>query len=183
MPPGYGYLTRHLYTGRLMLGEAVQTTNMRVLALENEEKTRLRAKNTYMFRPRQPQRTKTLAFKVPLQTKLRFRPRGYGQPPRRGSPWSDKLWESPANAGRPKAHRQVLTPVLTTQARKRTECCILAGQQQPASPSMAGGRLLRRTGGWSPPPEAGRGGGRPTRAGGRAPAQPDLHPSKDDEHP
>jgi hypothetical protein len=46
---GYGYLTRHLYTGRLTLGEAVQTTNRRVLVLENEEKTRLRAKFTYMF--------------------------------------------------------------------------------------------------------------------------------------
>jgi hypothetical protein len=45
------------------------------------------------------------------------------------------LGESPANAGRPKAHRQVLTPVLATQARKRTECCILARQQQPASPA------------------------------------------------
>jgi hypothetical protein len=87
------------------------------------------------------------------------------------------LGESPANAGRPKAHRQVLTPVLATQARKRTECCILAGQQQPASPSMTGGRLLRRTGGWSPPPEAGRGGGRPTRAGGRAPAWPGPVPA------
>jgi hypothetical protein len=38
MPPGYGYLTRHLCTGQLTLGEAVQTTNGRVLALENEEK-------------------------------------------------------------------------------------------------------------------------------------------------
>jgi hypothetical protein len=38
MPPGYGYLTRHLCTGRLTLGEAAQTTNRRVLALENEEK-------------------------------------------------------------------------------------------------------------------------------------------------
>jgi hypothetical protein len=55
MPPGYGYLTLHLYTGRLTLGEVVQTTDRRVLVLENEEKTRLRAKNTYMFRPRQPQ--------------------------------------------------------------------------------------------------------------------------------
>jgi hypothetical protein len=55
MPPGYGYLTRHLDTGRLTLGEAVQTSNRRVLVLENEEKTRLRAKITYMFRPRQPQ--------------------------------------------------------------------------------------------------------------------------------
>jgi hypothetical protein len=91
------------------------------------------------------------------------------------------LGESPANAGHPKAHRQVLTPVLATQARKRMECCILAGQQQPASPSMTGGRLLHRTGGWSPPPEAGRGGGRPTRAGGRAPAWPGPRPSGDDE--
>jgi hypothetical protein len=91
------------------------------------------------------------------------------------------LGESPANAGRSEAHRQVLTPVPATQARKRTECCILAGQQQPASPSMAGGRLLCRTGGWSPPPEAGRGGGRPTRAGGRALAQPGPRPSEDDE--
>jgi hypothetical protein len=54
-PPGYGYLTRHLYTGRLTLGEAVQATNRRVLVLENEEKTRLSAEITYMFRPRQPQ--------------------------------------------------------------------------------------------------------------------------------
>jgi hypothetical protein len=55
MPPRYEYLTRHLCTGRLSLGEAVQTTNRRVLVLENEEKTRLRAKNAYTFRPRQPQ--------------------------------------------------------------------------------------------------------------------------------
>jgi hypothetical protein len=55
MPPGYGYLTRHLYTGRLTLGEAVRATNRRVLVLESKEKTRLRAKSTYMFRPRQPQ--------------------------------------------------------------------------------------------------------------------------------
>jgi hypothetical protein len=83
--------------------------------------------------------------------------------------------------GSPQSARRVLTPVLATQARKRMECCILAGQQQPASPSMAGGRLLRRTGGWSPPPEAGRGGSRPTRAGGRAPAQSGPRPSEDDE--
>jgi hypothetical protein len=82
-----------------------------------------------------------------------------------------------------KAHRQVLTPVLATKVRRRTECCILAGQQQFAFPGMAGGRLLRRTGGWFPPPEAGRGGDQPARTGGRAPAQPGLCPSKDDEHP
>jgi hypothetical protein len=54
MPPGYGYLTRHLYTGRLTFGEAVQTTKRQVLALENEEKTRLHAEFTYVFRTRQP---------------------------------------------------------------------------------------------------------------------------------
>jgi hypothetical protein len=37
-----------------MLGEAIQVINRRVLALENEEKTRLRADVTYMFRPRKP---------------------------------------------------------------------------------------------------------------------------------
>jgi hypothetical protein len=47
---------------------------------------------------------------------------------------------------------------------QRTECCILVEQQQSALPGMAGGRLLRRAGGWFPPPEAGRRGGRPTRA-------------------
>jgi hypothetical protein len=90
---------------------------------------------------------------------------------------------APASAGRSKAHRQVLTPVLATKARRRTECCILAGQQQFAFPGMAGGRLFRRAGGWFPPPEARRGGGQPTRAGGRAPTHPALRPSKDDEDP
>jgi hypothetical protein len=37
--------------------------------------------------------------------------------------------------------------------------------------------------GWFPPPEAGRGGGQPTRAGGRAPARLALRPSKDGKHP
>jgi hypothetical protein len=86
-------------------------------------------------------------------------------------------------AGRSKEHRQVLAPVLATKIRNRAECCILAGQQQFAFPGMAGGRLLRRAGGWFPPPEAGRGGGQPTRAGGRAPARLALRPSKDGKHP
>jgi hypothetical protein len=34
---------------------------------------------------------------------------------------------APANAGRSKAHQQVLASVLAMKARKRTECCILAG--------------------------------------------------------
>jgi hypothetical protein len=86
-------------------------------------------------------------------------------------------------ACRSQAHRQVLVPVLATKARKRAECCILAGQQQFAFPDMAGGRLLRRAGGWLPPPEAGIRGGQPARAGGRAPARLALRPNKDDEHP
>jgi hypothetical protein len=146
--------------------------------LENEEKTWLRAKNTYMFGPRQPQRTKTLALKVPSQMELWSRPRGYEQPPHRGAcgatssgrplqqqPWSQDgrghrkaLVRVPAQgmrtshqsqrAGRSEAHRQVLASALATKARKRAECCILAGQQQFAFPGMAGGRLLRRAGGW-----------------------------------
>src|SRR5690348_4002659 len=47
---------------------------------------------------------------------------------------------------------------------------------------MTGGRLRRSAGGRLPPPEAGRGGGSPTRAGGRAPARLAPRPSKDDEH-
>jgi hypothetical protein len=47
---------------------------------------------------------------------------------------------------------------------QRTECCILAGQQQFAFPGMAGGRLLRRAGGWFPPSEAGRRRGTPAHA-------------------
>jgi hypothetical protein len=40
-----------------------------------------------------------------------------------------------ANADRSEAHRQVLAPTLATKARKRAECCILAGQQQFAFPA------------------------------------------------
>jgi hypothetical protein len=144
---------------------------------------------------------KTPALKVPLQTELRFCPRGYEQPPHRGacgatssgrlandlcssshdprtdadtgrlsfaSPLKGRELDikakraggrsvggangldggeassschhvsidggirlstnaTPVSAGRSKAHRQVLAPVLATKARRRTECCILAG--------------------------------------------------------
>jgi hypothetical protein len=171
---------------------------------------------------------KTPAFKVPMQTELRFRPHSSSYGPRtdaatgrlsfasplkgrepdikakepRAGPWAaltastgGKLppaattsAQTAASASPPtptvgKAHRRVLTPVLATKARRRMECCILAGQQQFAFPGMARGRLLHRAGGWFPPPEAGRGGDRPARTGGRALAQPGLRPSKDDEHP
>jgi hypothetical protein len=90
---------------------------------------------------------------------------------------------APASAGRPKAHRQVLTPVLTTKA--RTEDRML-------HPGWAATVCLPRHGWRAPPPqswrmvstpEAGRRGGQPTRVGGRAPAHLALRPSKDDEDP
>jgi hypothetical protein len=127
---------------------------------------------------------KTPAFEVPSQAELRFRLHWYGQPPRWGSPWSDKLLANhQQNAGRPQASRQILAAVLAANARKGTECCILAGQQQFAFPGMAGGRLRRRAKGRLPPPEAGRRGGLPTRAGGGAPARLAPRPGEDDEHP
>jgi hypothetical protein len=199
----------------------------------------------------------TPTFKVPLQTELRFRPRGYEQPPHRRAceatssrrlasdlcsssdgPRTDaaagrlsfastlKGREPDIKAKEPEVGPRValtglsaekLSPAATTSAPtttstcppaphqrasaapkrtgrsslpsspqkrgQRTECCILVGQQQFAFPGMAGGRLLRRAGGWFPPPEAGRRGGQPTRAGGRAPAHLALRPSKDDEDP
>jgi hypothetical protein len=83
MPPGYRYLTCHLCMGRLTLGEAVQITNRRVLVLENEEKnTAPRQKYIHVQAPTATM-NKRPAFKVPLQTELRFRPRGYEQPPHR----------------------------------------------------------------------------------------------------
>jgi hypothetical protein len=199
----------------------------------------------------------TPALKVPLQTELWFRPRGYEQPPHRRAcgatssrrlasylcsssdgPRTDAaagrlLFASPLKGREPdiKAKEpevgsrvalaglsvEKLSPAATTSAAtavstcpptphqralaapkrtgrsslpssprkrgQRTECCILAGQQQFAFPGMPGGRLLHRAGGWFPPPEAGRRGGPPTRAGGRAPAHLALRPSQDDEDP
>jgi hypothetical protein len=90
MPPGYGYLTRHLCTGRLTLGEAVQTTNRRVLVLENEEKTWLRAKNTYMFRPRQPQRTKDRHSRCHYKRNSGSTSAGTNNPTRSGGLRSDR---------------------------------------------------------------------------------------------
>jgi hypothetical protein len=106
---------------------------------------------------------------------------------------------APASYDRPKAHRQVLTPVLATRTRtgrsqnmsttlaaydvlcdprcsrpqspgRSTECYTLARQQQFAFPCMAGGCLLRRAGGWFPPPDAG---GR-SESPAHAEAGPDL---------
>jgi hypothetical protein len=167
-----------------MLGGAVQTTNRRVLMLENEEKNLAPCQN-YIY----VQASTAAMNKKPWHSKCHYKqnsgfvPAGTdnlhtGEPAERQAPG-----ESPANAGRPQAHRQVLAAVLAANARERAECCILAGQQQFAFPSMAGGCLRRRAGRRLPPPEAGRRGGPPTHAGGRAPARLAPRPSEDDEHP
>jgi hypothetical protein len=101
----------------------------------------------------------------------------------RGPAQGTRTGHQSQRAGRSQALRQILAAVLAANARGRTECCILAGQQQFAFPGMTGGRLHRNTGGRLPPPEAGRGGDPPTRAGGRAPARLAPRPSEDDEHP
>jgi hypothetical protein len=100
---------------------------------------------------------------------------------------------APVSGGRPKVHRQVLTPVLAAKRERdrprtrvspsrrttccvtprcsrpqspgrRMECCTLARQQQFAFPRMARGRLLRIAGGWFPPPDAGGRSGSPAHA-------------------
>jgi hypothetical protein len=252
MPPGYGYLTRHLpheATHTWLSGPASRQASP---SSGNEEETRLHAKIHKCSGPNS-HNEQTPALEVPLQTELRFRPRGYEQPPHwraYGATNSGRLTSdlcsssdgprTDATAGRlsfasplkgrepdikskePEVGPQValtvptaekLSPAATTSAptaattcpptphrrapaapkrtgrpspRKRgqrTECCTLAGQQQFAFPGVAGGCLLRRARGWFPPPEAGRRGGQPTRAGGRAPARLALRPSKDDEDP
>jgi hypothetical protein len=57
-PLGYGYLTRHLprkATHARLSGSASQQASP---SARNEEETQLYTRNTQMFRPRQPQRTK-----------------------------------------------------------------------------------------------------------------------------
>jgi hypothetical protein len=100
---------------------------------------------------------------------------------------------APASDGRPKAHRQVLAPVLAMRTRTgppqntsttlaaydvlcdppvqpatvtRTEDGMLHPGQAAAVrlPCMAGGRLLRRAGGWFPPPDDGGRSGSPAHA-------------------
>jgi hypothetical protein len=167
-----------------MLGEAIQIINRRVLALKNEKKNTAPCRSYIRVQAPKAVMNKNTGIRVPLQTELWFRLHGYGRPPRRGSPWSDKLWANhQRNAGRPQAYRQILAAVLAANARKRAECCILAGQQQFAFPGMAGGCLRRRARGRLPPPEAGRRGGPPTRAEGGASARLAPRPGEDDEHP
>jgi hypothetical protein len=83
-----------------MLGEAVQIINRRVLVLENEEKHGSVPKLHTCSGLDSHNEQKTLAFKVPLQTELRFRPRGYEQPHKIG-----ELAERSRADGRPAAAR------------------------------------------------------------------------------
>jgi hypothetical protein len=69
-----------------MLGKAVQIINRRVLVLENEEKHGSMPKLHTCSGLDSHNEQKTLAFKVPLQTQLQFRPRGYEQPHKIGEP-------------------------------------------------------------------------------------------------
>jgi hypothetical protein len=85
MPPGYGYLTRHLRTRQLTLGEAVQLADRRVLALEMRKKHGSVPKIHTCSGP-DSHNEQTPALKVPLQTELRFRLRRYEQPPTIGGP-------------------------------------------------------------------------------------------------
>jgi hypothetical protein len=80
MPPGYGYLTRHLRTRRLTLGEAVQLADRRVLVLEMRKKHSFMPKIHTCSGP-DSHNEQTPALKVPLQTELRFHVRRYEQPP------------------------------------------------------------------------------------------------------
>jgi hypothetical protein len=106
----------------------------------------------------------------PEGSRSRSRSRDANQP---SKPKSGLLQSAPAG---PRSHPR-------HESEEGAECCILAGQQQFAFPGMVGGCLLHRAGGWLPPPEAGRRGGQPACAGGRAPARLALRPSKDDGHP
>jgi hypothetical protein len=80
MPPGYGYLTRHLpheATHAWLSGSASRQASP---CARNEKETRLHAKIHRCSGP-DSHNEHTPALKVPLQTGLRFRSRGYEQPP------------------------------------------------------------------------------------------------------
>jgi hypothetical protein len=67
-----------------MLGEAVQIANRRVLVLGMRKKHGSVPKMHTCSGP-DSHNEQTPALKVPLQTELWFRPRGYEQPPHRGA--------------------------------------------------------------------------------------------------
>jgi hypothetical protein len=79
-PPGYGYLTRHLRTRQLTLGEAVQLADRRVLVLGMRKKHDFTPKIHTCSGP-DSHNEQTPALKVPLQAELRFHLHRYEQPP------------------------------------------------------------------------------------------------------
>jgi hypothetical protein len=82
MPPGYGYLTRHLphkATHTRLSGSAGRQASP---SARNEEEARLHAQIPRCSGP-DSHNEHTPALKVPLQTELRFHSRGYEQPPHR----------------------------------------------------------------------------------------------------
>jgi hypothetical protein len=125
MPPRYGYLTHHLRTRQLRLGEAVQLADRRVLVLEMSEKHGFTPKIHTCSGP-DSHNEQTPTLKVPLQTELRFRPRGYEQPPHRRACRGDKLR---ATRQRPlqqqpwsqdgRSHRKALIRIPTREERTR----------------------------------------------------------------
>jgi hypothetical protein len=82
MPPGYGYLTRHLLhraTHTWLSGSASRQTSP---SARNEEDTWYCTQIPRCSGP-DSHNEQTPALKVPLQTELRFHSRGYEQPPHR----------------------------------------------------------------------------------------------------
>jgi hypothetical protein len=82
MPPGYGYLTRHLPHRATHTRLSGSASRQACPSAQNEEETRY-----YTQIPRclglDSHNEQTLALKVPLQRELRFHSRGYEQPPHR----------------------------------------------------------------------------------------------------
>jgi hypothetical protein len=80
MPPGYGYLTRHLPHRATHTRLSGSASRQACPSAQNEEETRY-----YTQIPKcsglDSHNEQTPALKVPLQTKLRFHSRGYEQPP------------------------------------------------------------------------------------------------------
>jgi hypothetical protein len=82
MPPGYGYLTRHLphrATHTWLSGSASRQASP---GARNEEETRYCTQIPRCSGP-DSHNKQTPALKVPLQTELRFHSHGYEQPPHR----------------------------------------------------------------------------------------------------
>jgi hypothetical protein len=80
MPPGYGYLTRHLPHRATHTWLSGSVSRQAGPGARNEEETRLHAQIHKCSGP-DSRNEHTPALKVPLQTKLRFHSHRYEQPP------------------------------------------------------------------------------------------------------